>query len=102
MSKSLKSIDHRLYRLTEEQKLATPLYNPEDKFWDDLENVLLYDKTNNKVYVNTNIWGFFEHYFGLDEYEIKEILDKWVKETYKLDVPTTRFGTYYGRFEKCV
>lgn len=84
-----------LYRLTEEQKLATPLYNPED-------NVLLYDETNSKVYVNTNIWAFFEHYFGLDEYEIKEILDTWVKETYNLDVPTTRFGTYYGRFEKCV
>ena len=93
-SESLKSIDHRLYRYKER------------------DNILLYDKTNNKVYVNTNIWGFFEHYFGLDEYEIKEILDKWVKETYKLvyvgkegeiiPVPTTRFGTYYGRFEKCV
>lgn len=76
---------------------GTVLYRYEEK-----DNVLLYDDTNNKVYVNTNIWAFFEHYFGLDEYEIEEILDKWVKETYKLDVPTTRFGTYYGRFEKCV
>ena len=76
---------------------GTVLYRYKEK-----DNVLLYDETNSKVYVNTNIWGFFEHYFDLDEEEIKEILDTWVKETYKLDVPTTRFGTYYGRFEKCV
>lgn len=76
---------------------GTVLYRYEEK-----DNVLLYDETNSKVYVNTNIWAFFQEYFDLDEEEIKEILDTWVKETYKLDVPTTRFGTYYGRFEKCV
>lgn len=76
---------------------GTVLYRYEEK-----DNVLLYDDTNSKVYVNTNIFHFFVNYFGLDEYEIEEILDKWVKETYKLDVPTTRFGNYYGRFEKCV
>lgn len=91
-SESLKSIDHRLYRYN---KKGLTIPTSED-------NVLLYDKTNNKVYVNTNIWAFFQEYFDLDEEEIKEILDTWVRETYKLDVPTTRFGTYYGRFEKCV
>ena len=84
---------------------GTVLYRYEEK-----DNVLLYDETNRKVYVNTNIWAFFEHYFDLDEDEIRKILDKWVKETYNLvyekegeiiPVPTTRFGTYYGRFEKC-
>ena len=75
---------------------GTVLYRYNEK-----DNVLLYDKTNNKVYLNTNIWAFFEHYFDLDEEDIQEITDEWVRETYKLDVPTTRFGTYYGRFEKC-
>ena len=91
----MKSVDSKSFP-------GTVLYSPSKKGDAEKDNVLLYDETNRKVYVNTNIWAFFEHYFGLDEYEIEEILDKWVKETYKLDVPTTRFGTYYGRFEKCV
>jgi hypothetical protein len=75
------------------------------------DNVLLYDKTNNKVYVNyRKIYAFFEYYFGLDEKEILDITLEWVKQnvrlpvsdTHKLnDVKATRFGTYQGRFEKC-
>ncbi len=66
------------------------------------DNVLLYDKTNNKVYVNyQKIWAFFEHYFDLDEKDIQEITEQWISETYNLNLPTTRFGNYYGHFEKC-
>jgi hypothetical protein len=66
------------------------------------DNVLLYDKTNNKVYINyQKIWAFLEHYFDLDENDIQEITEQWISETYNLNATTTRFGVYYGRFEKC-
>jgi len=83
----------------------TVLYRYEPK-----DNVLLYDKTNNKVYVNyPKIWAFFEHYFEdemkyyfeMGEQDIQELTQQWISETYNLNVPTTRFGNYYGRFEKC-
>jgi len=76
------------------------------------DNVLLYDKTNNKFYVNyRKIYAFFEYYFGLDEKEILDITLEWIKQNVRLpvsddveklnDVTVTRFGTYQGRFEKC-
>ena len=81
------------------------------------DNVLLYDETNNKVYINyRKIYAFFEYYFGLDEQEILDITLEWVKQNVRLpvsdddeklndeklnDVTVTRFGTYQGRFEKC-
>ena len=67
------------------------------------DNVLLYDKTNEKVYVNyRKIYAFFEYYFDLDEQEILDITKEWMSDTYKLNgVTATRFGFYYERFEKC-
>ena len=75
---------------------GTVLYRYEPK-----DNVLLHDKTNNKVYVNyRKIWAFLERYFDLDDQEIQELTEEWLKDTYNLNVPTTRFGSYYERFEK--
>lgn len=69
-------------------------YKPKD-------NILFHDMTNEKVYINSKIWSFFEDYFGIEDNEIQELTMKWLSETYNLNLTTTRFGFYYGNFEKC-
>jgi hypothetical protein len=72
------------------------LYRYEQK-----DNILFHDMTNEKVYINSKIWSFFEDYFGMYDNEIQELTEKWVSEAYNLNLTTTRFGFYHGRFEKC-
>jgi hypothetical protein len=64
-------------------------------------NILFHDMTNEKVYINSNIWCFFEYYFGMEDNEIQKLTEKWLSEAYNLNLTTTRFGFYHGRFEKC-
>ena len=54
------------------------------------DNILLYDKKKREVWVRYKlIWAFFKDYFGLDEQEIKGIIEEWLSETYNLRGITT-------------
>jgi hypothetical protein len=85
----LEAVDSKDYK-------GNVLYRYEPK-----DNILFHDMTNEKVYINSKIWSFFEDYFGMEDNEIQELTEKWLSETYNLNLTTTRFGFYHGRFEKC-
>jgi hypothetical protein len=58
------------------------------------ENILFYDKKNEKAHIRYDLfWSFFEDYFGLDDKEIKDIIERWLSESYNLSVITT--GNFY-------
>jgi hypothetical protein len=53
-------------------------------------NMMVYDRKNNEVYINYgNIWLFLEDGFGLNYYETQELTQEWLSETYNLRGVTT-------------
>jgi len=49
-----------------------------------------YNKKNGEVYVDyTEIWSFFESYFGMNHQKIQALTKAWVEERYNLRVTTT-------------
>jgi hypothetical protein len=58
----------------------------------DKNNILVYDKKNEYVYINYNkIWSFFENYFSMESEEIQELTQEWLSEAYNLKGVTTFF-----------
>jgi hypothetical protein len=48
-------------------------------------NILFYDKKYREVCVRYDlIWSFFEDYFSMNHQEIKDIIEEWLSETYKI------------------
>ena len=48
-------------------------------------NMMVYDRKNDKVYINHyEIWEFLEEGFGLDYDEIQEVMKEWLFEVYNL------------------
>jgi hypothetical protein len=49
------------------------------------ENIMIYSKKNENVYINHYIiWSFFEDGIGLEHSEIQSIMRKWLGEVYNL------------------
>ena len=56
------------------------------------DNVLIYNKKNQKVYISYNkIWSFFESYFSMESVEIQELTEEWLSEAYNLKGVTTTY-----------
>ena len=57
-------------------------------------NILVYYKKNEDVYINYNkIWSFFESYFSMEDKEIQELTEEWLSEAYNLKGVTTYLGS---------
>jgi hypothetical protein len=49
------------------------------------ENVMIYDKENDYVYINNHvIWSFFKDGIGLNYVETQDVMKKWLDESYNL------------------
>ena len=54
------------------------------------ENLMIYDRKNEVVYINYNdIWSFLDDKFGLSYYETQRITQDWLDEVYNLRGVTT-------------
>ena len=64
------------------------------------DNILVYYKKNEDVYINYNkIWSFFESYFSMEYKEIQELTEEWLSEAYNLKGVTTQnvvSGSFMG------
>ena len=55
--------------------------------------ILQHNKENGRVYVSySEIWSFFESYFGMNFQQIQDLTKQWVEEQYKLGVTTITNG----------
>lgn len=58
--------------------------------------ILQHDKKTGVVYLNYEIWSFFESYFSMDYKQIQDLTKKWVEEQYKVGLTTTRSQGDFG------
>jgi hypothetical protein len=61
------------------------------------ENLMVYDRKNDEVYINHyRIWSVLDYGFGLNYTEVQSLTETWLGEVYNLrGVTTSKKGTYF-------